>query len=80
MLDPSGVRDRYQQFAVMARQLLADFRQVEENFRTLDRRVREKLAGWQGSKGDLVDDVLGSPAAKPVPRSPTRDERPANSG
>jgi hypothetical protein len=26
MLDQSGVRDRYQQFAVMARELLADFR------------------------------------------------------
>jgi Protein of unknown function (DUF3375) len=59
-LDPSGVRDRYQQFAVMARELLADFRQVEENFRMLDRRLREKVAGWQGSKGDLLDDVLGS--------------------
>ena len=60
MLDRSGVRDRYQQFAVMARELLADFRQVEENFRTLDRRLREKVTGWQGSKGDLLDDVLGS--------------------
>lgn len=60
ILDQSGVRDRYQQFAAMARDLLADFRQVEENFRTLDRRLREKVAGWQGSKGDLLDDVLGS--------------------
>jgi hypothetical protein len=60
MLDPSGVRDRYQQFAAMARELLADFRQVEENFRTLDRRLREKVAGWHGGKGDLLDDVLGS--------------------
>jgi uncharacterized protein DUF3375 len=60
VLDRSAVRDRYQQFAVMARELLADFRQVEENFRILDRRLREKVAGWQGSKGDLLDDVLGS--------------------
>jgi hypothetical protein len=60
VLDPSAVRDRYQQFAAMARELLADFRQVEENFRTLDRRLREKVAGWQGGKGDLLDDVLGS--------------------
>ena len=59
-LDESAVRDRYQQFAGMARELLADFRQVEENFRTLDRRLREKVAGWQGGKGDLLDDVLGS--------------------
>ncbi len=60
VLDQSAVRDRYQQFAAMARELLADFRQVEENFRSLDRRLREKVAGWQGSKGDLLDDVLGS--------------------
>jgi hypothetical protein len=60
VLDQSAVRDRYQQFASLAKELLADFRQVEENFRTLDRRLREKIAGWQGSKGDLLDDVLGS--------------------
>ncbi len=59
-LDPSGVRDRYQQFAATARELLADFRQVEENFRKLDRQLREKVAGWQGGKGELLDDVLGS--------------------
>ena len=60
MLDPSGVRDRYQQFAVTARELLADFRQVEENFRKLDRQLRERVAGWQGGKGELLDDILGS--------------------
>lgn len=60
VLDRSAVRDRYQQFAAMARELLAGFRQVEESFRILDRRLREKVAGWQGSKGDLLDDVLGS--------------------
>ncbi len=60
MLDPSGVRDRYQQFAATARELLADFRQVEENFRKLDRQLRERVAGWQGGKGELLDDILGS--------------------
>jgi hypothetical protein len=60
MLDETAVRDRYQQFAATARELLADFREVEENFRKLDRQVREKIAGWQGGKGELLDDVLGS--------------------
>ncbi len=60
LLDSSGVRDRYQQFAATARELLADFREVEENFRKLDRQLREKIAGWQGGKGELLDDVLGS--------------------
>jgi hypothetical protein len=60
VLDPSGVRDRYQQLAATAWELLSDFRQVEENFRRLDRHLREKIAGWQGGKGELLDDVLGS--------------------
>jgi hypothetical protein len=60
MLDPVGVRDRYQQFSATARELLADFREVEENFKRLDRQLREKIAGWHGGKGELLDDVLGS--------------------
>jgi hypothetical protein len=60
MLDETGVRDRYQQFAGTARELLADFREVDENFRKLDRQLREKIAGWHGGKGELLDDVLGS--------------------
>jgi hypothetical protein len=60
VLDSSGVRDRYQQLAATARELLSDFREVEENFRRLDRQLREKIAGWQGGKGELLDDVLGS--------------------
>src|ERR1700677_2479259 len=60
ILDSAGVRDRYQQFSATARELLADFREVEENFRRLDRQLREKIAGWHGGKGELLDDVLGS--------------------
>jgi hypothetical protein len=60
ILDATSVRDRYQQFAATARELLADFREVEENFRKLDRQLREKIAGWHGGKGELLDDVLGS--------------------
>jgi hypothetical protein len=60
LLDASAVRERYQQFAATARELLADFREVEENFRKLDRQLREKIAGWHRGKGELLDDVLGS--------------------
>jgi hypothetical protein len=60
VLDATSVRDRYQQFASTSRELLADFREVEENFRKLDRQLRERIAGWQGGKGELLDDVLGS--------------------
>jgi hypothetical protein len=56
--DPVTQRDRYQQFARTARELLSDFRQVEDNFRDLDRQLREQIAGWTGSKGELLDDLV----------------------
>ena len=60
VLDSASLRDRYQQFSQTARELLSDFREVEENFRQLDRHLRQKIAGWTESKGSLLDDVLGS--------------------
>lgn len=60
VLDSVAQRDRYQQFARTARELLADFREVEENFRRLDRSLREQIAGWSGSKGDLLDEALAN--------------------
>lgn len=59
-LDEVSQRDRYQQFSQTARELLSDFRQVEENFRRLDRQLREQIAGWTGSKGALLEDALSS--------------------
>lgn len=59
LLDTAGQRDRYQQLSTLARELLADFREVESNFRTLDRRLRERISTWSGSKGELLDEVLG---------------------
>ena len=60
VLAPSGVRDRYQQFTTTARELLSDFREVEDNFRRLDRAAREKIATWDGAKGELLSDLVGS--------------------
>jgi hypothetical protein len=60
MLDSVSQRDRYQQFSRTARELLSDFREVEENFRRLDRNLRQQIAGWSGSKGALLDEALGS--------------------
>ncbi|MDN5924852.1 MAG: DUF3375 domain-containing protein, partial [Xanthomonadales bacterium] len=59
LLDETAVRDRFQQFLHMARDLLGDFREVEHNFRQLDRRVRERIALWDGSKGALLNDIMG---------------------
>jgi hypothetical protein len=60
VLHDTGLRDRYQQFTATAWELLADFREVETNFRTLDRELRERISAWHGSKGALLDDVLGN--------------------
>lgn len=59
LLDDTALKDRFQQFMQGARELLTDFREVEHNFRQLDRRVRERIALWEGSKGALLQDILG---------------------
>jgi hypothetical protein len=59
LLGDTALKERFTQFATLARELLADFREVEHNFRGLDRRVRERIALWDGSKGALLHDILG---------------------
>lgn len=59
LLDDAAVKDRFQQFMQGARELLTDFREVEYNFRQLDRRVRERIALWTGSKGELLEAIMG---------------------
>ena len=59
LLDDTAVKERFLQFQQLARELLADFREVEHNFRSLDRKVREKIALWEGSKGALLDQIMG---------------------
>jgi hypothetical protein len=59
MLDDTALKERFQQFTTLARELLADFREVEHNFRGLDRRVREHIALWEGSKGALLEQIMG---------------------
>jgi len=59
LMDPTQVKERFQQMATTARGLLSDFREVEQNFRDLDRAIRERIATWEGSKGALLDDIFG---------------------
>ena len=59
LLGDTALKERFTQFATLARELLADFREVEHNFRGLDRRVRERIALWDGAKGALLQDILG---------------------
>jgi flagellar motility protein MotE (MotC chaperone) len=62
VLSDTAVRERYQLFASTARELLSDFRQVEENFRSLDRGARERIAAWEGSKGELLAELVAGRA------------------
>lgn len=41
------------------RELLAEFREVEENSPALDRNALEQIAAWDGSKGELLDRLVG---------------------
>ncbi|AWB35098.1 DUF3375 domain-containing protein [Orrella marina] len=59
VLDDTALKDRFQQFMQGSRELLSDFREVEHNFRMLDRRVRERIAKWEGGKGALLEDIMG---------------------
>ncbi len=58
-LDGAALIDRYQHFEGTARELLSDFREVEENFRALDRGARQQIAAWDGSKGELLEQLVG---------------------
>jgi hypothetical protein len=58
-MDETQVKDRFLQLAATARALLTDFREVEQNFRGLDRGVREQIALWEGAKGELLERIFG---------------------
>ena len=59
ILDDTALKDRFMQFDRQARELLSDFREVEHNFRQLDRSVRERIATWEGTKGELLLGIMG---------------------
>lgn len=56
---PTQVKERFLQAEELARKLLSDFRQVEENFRALDRATRERIATSTARKGELLDAIFG---------------------
>ncbi|MBI3898375.1 MAG: DUF3375 domain-containing protein [Gammaproteobacteria bacterium] len=60
LMDTTQIKERFYQVEQTARALLVDFRQVEQNFRDLDRVVRERIALWDGSKGELLESIFGS--------------------
>lgn len=60
VMDDTALRERFSQFIQMSRELLSDFREVEHNFRELDRRVRERITMADGGKGSLIEEILGA--------------------
>lgn len=59
LLDTTRIKERYLQIAATARELLSDFREVEQNFRNLDRAVRERIATFEGGKATLLKEIFG---------------------
>jgi flagellar motility protein MotE (MotC chaperone) len=59
IMDSAQVRDRFVQMSTTAYGLLADFRELEQSFRDLDRAMREKIATWAGGRGALLDELFG---------------------
>ena len=58
-MDAPALRERFQEMEGTARDLLADFRELEQSFHALDRNVRARIAGWEGGRGELLDGILG---------------------
>ena len=67
LLNDAAMKDRFMQFNQQARELLADFREVEHNFRQLDRRVRERIATWDGKKASCWLRLWESGMPSPIP-------------
>lgn len=58
VLDDRELRERFWQFGLTARELLGDFRAVEQNFITLDRNIREQIALWDGEKSEMLETIF----------------------
>ncbi|MBN2859702.1 MAG: DUF3375 domain-containing protein [Sphaerochaetaceae bacterium] len=58
VMDERQIRERFLQFRRTARELLGDFRAVDNHFRALDREIREDIATWEGEKGELLEEFF----------------------
>lgn len=55
VLSDLQIKDRFQQAMEVSRQIISDFREVEDNFRKLNREMREKISVWEEGKGAFLD-------------------------
>lgn len=58
--DATRIRENFQLVQETARRLLADFRQVEQNFREIDRVLRDEILTTSLSKGHLLDKLFST--------------------
>lgn len=58
VLDDRQIKEQYFLIEETAKNLLADFRQVEQNFRELDRRFRQKIITTSLVKGKVLEDLF----------------------
>ncbi len=59
-LDPTRMRERLKLIEETAAKLLADFRQIEENFRQLNAKAREEQINRQHSRGQVLDEIFSA--------------------
>lgn len=57
-LDDVQVKERFLQAEATATAILADFREVEENFRELTRQVQADVVKWTRGKGELLEKIF----------------------
>ena len=57
-LDEVQVKERFLQAESTATAILADFREVEENFRELTRQVQADVVKWTKGKGELLEKIF----------------------
>lgn len=58
VLDDVQIKERFIQASMTAQSILADFREVEENFRQLERDMLDKIVTWTHGKGDLLEEIF----------------------
>ena len=59
-LDGTQIRERFFEMERLAHELLSDFREIEENFQTLDRKARETQLKKRIGRGEIVGEVLNA--------------------
>src|SRR6187401_1188945 len=58
VLDDRQIKEQYYLIEETAKNLLADFKQVEQNFRDLDRQFRQKIITTNLTKGKVLEDLF----------------------